>query len=698
MKKSITLPLLAWTILSVFCLEPGLSVAAELTFARENGHPVIIIPNPAGPAIRIQPVSKKTGSIGFEINGKRHWLPDKSMKWDGSTCTWEKSPAGTVRLTVEPGQDRCRLHIEPGSDTGPVPLKWIIHIAALPEEYFTGALERVVDGHQNKCWEKGIQTGLNLRGEFVEMKVKPTISAYAPFYISSSNYGFFTETTWPGSFDFCKSGEETVEIAFEGPEFDFWLYFGTPLEIVQKHALEAGPPFCPPAWAFGPWRWRDEHKNRAAYYDSTAVHAPFNSELVEDILMMKALDIPCTAYWVDRPWAIGPRGFDDYEFDPVRFPEAEAMIGWLNGRGIEFMLWIAPWVMGKMNETAIDSNFILTSKDYDTVDQELIDFTHPRGRQWWMENGPARLARMGVRGYKLDRADGEKLMDTFDLKTASGKTYRENYNDYPRQYVEATFKAVQPILGDNFILFPRAQYTGSSRYGGLWAGDTNGRPEGLRSVIIGMQRCSIMGYPVWGSDTGGYWGDFSHETCMRWLAFSCFSPIMEVGPTNNRGFWDNPEPPHYDSELIAVWRLYAKLRMKLKPYIHALAREASETGTPIVRPLFLACPDQPESWMDWQTFMLGPDILVSAIWEPDAKTHSCYLPAGETWINAWDTTMKLEGGQIIDMDTPLYKIPVFIRDGSGIDLGDLEHLYRESLDIAARKPDLGGLEREQGWQ
>ena len=178
----------------------------------------------------------------------------------------------------------------------------------------------------------------------------------------------------------------------------------------------------------------------------------------------------------------------------------------------------------------------------------------------------------------------------------------------------------------------------------------------------------------------------------------CFSPLMETGPTNNRGFWSNPDEPNYDTELLATWRLYSKIRMKLVPYIAELAKEAHENGTPIVRPLFLAYPDSPEAWEDWQTYLLGDDLLVSAIWQKDKTTHSLYLPDGEEWIDAWDPEVSYLGGQTIEVETPLYKIPVFIREGSKIDLGDLEALYQESLEKVANIPDLVELEKAEGWR
>lgn len=700
-RNCFVLILVALAAIITSCTE-GSETAVSVSL--RNKFPEINISGPEGNIISLVAENDSTGSIGYVSEGRVKWikgLPKKSKPAEKTIAlTWDKKGETGVILTIEKVDNDFRFNLSQSGINVAAISEWRVNIGASQDEYFTGIFERVVDGPQANSWAAGIEAALNLRGQKADVKLKPTVSAYAPFYISSANYGFFNEGTWPGVIDFCNENPEIVKISFEGPELAFKIYAAdNPMDIVRRHTLEAGPPSVPPDWAFGPWRWRDEHSNNPVYYDGTSKMAPFNTDIVEDVLMMKAYGIPCTAYWIDRPWATGPNGFDDYQFDTKRFPDPEGMIKWLNGNDVQLMIWIAPFVMGRMAEYAEMNNYHLVSKMHgNNPGQVLIDFTNPDAVKWWGENGPGKLARMGIRGFKLDRADGEKLTDSIHLKTFAGTTYRENYNDFPRQYVKAAYDAVKPVLGNDFILYPRSQYTGSARYGAMWAGDTDGKPEGLRSAIIGMQRCAVMGYPVWASDIGGYWGTFSRETAMRWLAFGCFSPIMEVGPTNNRGFWNNPGEPQYDNELIAVWRLYTNIRMKLKDYVTAQAVQAHDEGTPIARPLFLDYPEQTEAWHDWQTYMFGPDILVSAVWRSDTTGHRLYLPSGETWIDAWDPGKEYEGGNYISVEVPLYKIPVFIKKGSEISLGNLEDLYAKSLKIASEKPDLTLLEKGEGWR
>ncbi len=697
-----------------------------------NDNPVIDLKNTWGKAITIFSPSPEKGSLGVESGGTITWvkgLPEVSKKDKQATdFIWPLSPGTRFILSVTENAKGYDITLR-APDIKPD--RFFLNINSSESEYFTGIFERVVDGPQNLSWREDITTALNLRGERAAMKLIPTTSAYAPFYISSENYSFFVHGTWPGVFDFCKQYSDAVLISFEGPELKMTISVAsTPKELVQKHALETGPSFIPPDWALGPWRWRDEHFNTGKYYDGTEAKTPFNPDLVEDILLMKHYDIPSTAYWIDRPWAKGYFGYEDFEFDTVKFPQPQKMIDWVNSHNMELMLWIAPFVCGEQAVYAKERGYELIALTPDKrrpsmfpgmpkpgaaparmqVDvfgggssrsdaqgvMELIDFTNPEAARWWGENGPAKLAKMGIKGFKLDRADGEMELDSLHLLTDSGKSYRENYNDYPHQFIKATYDAVKHVLGDDFIVFPRGTYTGSARYGAMWAGDIRGEPHAFRAALIAMQRCAVMGYPLWGSDIGGYRG-FNREIVMKWLGFGCFSPIMEVGPTQDRGFWNVNGTPSYDEELIATWRLYTQTRMKLIHYLKELVTEASREGTPVARPLFLEYPDQAESWNDWQTYLLGKEILVSVIWEEGKSVKDVYLPEGEIWVDAWNKT-EYKGGQYIKVKTEPYQIPLFIRKGSAIDLGDLNELYKESLSIASAKANMTDLEAAEGWK
>ncbi len=574
--------------------------------------------------------------------------------------------------------------------------RWGFSLRAEPDEYFTGLFERTVDGDQKKSWEKGVTEAMNLRGQSVDMIIKPTLGLYSPFYISSRGYSLFVEGTWPGYYDFCNSNEELVQIWFDGHRLDMLLNTAKePAKLVKDHSLYVGPTIVPPKWAFRHWRWRDDHTNRETYYDGSKVNAPYNSEVVEDVLMMEAMDIPCGVYWVDRPWAVGDYGYDDFEWDRQRLPRPKEMIEWLDNKGMKFVLWIAPWVNGDMAKEAYSKGYNIRGQRVHRKDRPLIDFTNPEAKKWWQYEGVKKVLDDGVAGFKLDRSE-ETMPDGRDRHVKDGRTNREARNAYPVEYVKATWEIAREVRGDDFVLLPRAGYTHSSRFGVFWGGDIATPQEGLRCAIIAQMRCAVIGYPIWGSDTGGYWqGPMDREVLARWMGFSCFSPIMEVGPTENLGLWNLKTDPSYDAQNIAIWRLYAKIHDKLLDYTYKYALEARRTGMPVARPLFLHWPEQKQAWQDWQTFMYGQDILVSAIWQKGKNEHSLYLPGGVNWVDAWDTSKVYTGGETVKVSTPIYKIPIFIRQGSEVDLGNLKSLYRDSLELAKSKPSMAELEKKE---
>lgn len=617
-----------------------------------------------------------------EVSAEKPFAAQASMP-DGCTVK--------LAVAVEGNNFVLKLGAEGCSDL----VRWGFAIDARADEYFTGLMERTVDGPQQASWAAGLKSAMNLRGQKVDLILKPTTSVYAPFYLSSRGYATFAKTDWPGKYDFCVSDPQRVKIEFEGPALEMKFYTAAdPATLVKAHALDAGPPFLPPKWLYTPWRWRDEHTQRPSYYDGTPVTGPFNSEAMEDVLMMQAYGIPCGVYWIDRPWGPGkPWGYDDFEIDSKRLPNFARMIQWLGAMDTKMVLWIGPFFQGQMATNALARGWNLAGqvRPRNGNNYPMVDFSNPDAKAYW-QSGVEKLLKLGVAGFKLDRAE-EDIPESGPFKIHDGRSIRENRNAYPPMYVKATYEIAAKYRGQDFALMPRAAYTGSSPYGVFWGGDVGGAQEGLRASIIALQRSAVLGYPNWGADTCGYGkSPLEQEVCARWLAFSCFNPIMEVGPTRNLAFWNLPREPKYDATLIAIWRLYARLHQRLVDYSYAHGKAATETGLPIVRPLFLVDPKAPQAWANWWSFLYGSDILVSPIWEKNKREQEVYLPAGSQWRDAWHPELTHAGGQTLKVKTELHQIPIFVRVGASVELGDLNQEWSESLRLAQTPPDLKPLD------
>ena len=66
-------------------------------------------------------------------------------------------------------------------------------------------------------------------------------------------------------------------------------------------------------------------------------------------------------------------------------------------------------------------------------------------------------------------------------------------------------------------------------------------------------------------------------------------------------------------------------RYQLLPYMRTLQLDWTDSGVPMVRPMFL---DNPELWDLWSQFQLGPDIVIVAVIDGDQPLVNVSLPSG----------------------------------------------------------------------
>ena len=212
-------------------------------------------------------------------------------------------------------------------------------------------------------------------------------------------------------------------------------------------------------------------------------------------------------------------------------------------------------------------------------------------------------------------------------------------------------------------------WAGTQRHATIWSGDqTGGEWEYIRFHIPTFIGSGLSGQPNITSDVDGIFGGKNIPVFVREYQWKTYTPMM----LNMDGWGSNEKYPHALGEpATSINRTYMKMKSELMPYTYSIAREAVD-GKPMIRAMFLE--DEANSFtMSTATryqYMYGPYLLVAPIYQNTAMDaegndirNNIYLPEG-TWYD-WFTGEKYEGGRIINnFNTPIWKLPVFVKAGA----------------------------------
>lgn len=215
-------------------------------------------------------------------------------------------------------------------------------------------------------------------------------------------------------------------------------------------------------------------------------------------------------------------------------------------------------------------------------------------------------------------------------------------------------------------------WAGTQRYAGIWSGDqTGGVWEYIRFHIPTYIGSGLSGQPNITSDMDGIFGGKNLPVNVRDFQWKTFTP-MEL---NMDGWGANEKYPHALGEpATSINRWYLKLKSELMPYAYSIAKEAVD-GMPMIRAMFLEYPNTYTQGTATQyQFLYGPYFLIAPIYQATKADEQgndirdgIYLPEG-TWIDYF-TGEKYDGNCILNnFATPLWKLPVFVKNGAIIPL------------------------------
>ncbi|MBV9379793.1 MAG: DUF5110 domain-containing protein [Streptosporangiaceae bacterium] len=411
-----------------------------------------------------------------------------------------------------------------------------------------------------------------------------------------------------------------------------------------------GPAPLPPESAFGVWYSR--------YYPYTA--ADYENSLIP---ALRASNVPLDTLSVDTDWK-APNQWDGWEWNPALFPDPQAFLAWAKSQGINVTLNIHSSISDsdpKLSQAeAIAGNTLANSNcfsgackvwDWSQVPQAESNFAlqQPFESQgtafWWLDwccdNSTVSMPGLTPDNW-IDHLYAQEMINSGERGFVLGR------------------------IGTSFqnpdVVYPAGPW--SARTSAIhFTGDTWGTWNTLAFQAELAPDEATIGLPYVSDDIGSFLGPppgtpgDDPDLYARWVQLGAFQPLLRLHSNHgNRLPWDYPQPAN------DVAASFLRLREALVPYTYTLASQATASGLPITRPLYLDYPGQPAAYSSPDEYLYGPDVLVAPVTTPgNVARQNVWFPPGR-WVD-WFTGATFDGPSTQTLTVPLDRMPVFVRAG-----------------------------------
>ena len=386
-----------------------------------------------------------------------------------------------------------------------------------------------------------------------------------------------------------------------------------PAEIPDEHMLRL------PVWST--WAVYKKHINQATVMS-------FAKEIQQRGFKASQLEI-------DDDWT---PAYGDMKFDSAKFPNARSMVDELRQLGFRVTVWVHPFASPK--------SYALGSGDFwikSTLTRgftvwwngiaKCLDVTNPAAVHWFHGSLKNLVDEVGVTSFKFDAGEVSWLPRGFTTHTEMATP-----NHFTKTYAEMCFNADCNLRALEVRVGVRTQrlpvFVRMMDKESRW-GDDNG----LATLIPHVLTFGLLGYPFALPDMVGgnaYHGLPDRELYVRWLEANVLMPAIQL----------SIPPWHYDEEVVKITQKMLQIRQQYADLIVDLARESTNTGAPIVRPLWWLAPTDDVAQTVDDEFLLGDSLLVAPVIVRSATSRPVYLPLGRSALFILRNSLLLPSYQV----------------------------------------------------
>ncbi|KAJ6662983.1 hypothetical protein lerEdw1_010804 [Lerista edwardsae] len=355
------------------------------------------------------------------------------------------------------------------------------------------------------------------------------------------------------------------------------------------------------------------------------------------------------------------QNYGDFDFDPLKFPHVTEMFERLKKDGFNLTIWIHPFVHKKSPNFSVGLEnrlFVMESmgqfpamvKWWNGIGA-ILDFTNPSTREWFQSHLRQLRTKYGISSFKLDAGEMCYLPEQFSTfqPLLDPSTWSRHYAEMAIPFYELAEVRVG-YQSQHISCFVRIVDRDS-----IW-----GHELGLKSVIPTVLTIGLLGYPFILPDMIG--GNFlpnktegsvdlpDRELYIRWLELSAFLPAVQF----------SIPPWLYDRQVIEIAQVFMGLRESLvAPLLLELARNATATGDPIIRPIWWISPSDEFAHTADSQFLIGDTLLVAPVLEAGLLKRDVYLPAGK-WRSHKGEIFEMTPTILTDYSVNLDEVAYFL--------------------------------------